>query len=49
MGYVRDDGITAIVYNGVDNHIHELTLVDGRWTSTGGYLCAQRWRFQRRL
>ena len=47
MGYIRGDGVTAVVYWGEDNHIHELTLVEGHWlhsdlslaagTSTGGY------------
>jgi hypothetical protein len=31
MGYVRGDGLTAVVYAGADRHMHELTLVDGRW------------------
>ena len=30
-GYVRDDGVTAVVYLGNDDHIHELTLIDGHW------------------
>jgi hypothetical protein len=29
--YVRGDGITAVLYRGSDNHIHELTLQNGRW------------------
>lgn len=46
-GYIRGDGITAIIYYGRDGHVHELALIDGRWrhtdlslaanTSTGGY------------
>jgi hypothetical protein len=31
MGYIRGDGVTAVVYCGNDNHIHELTLVEGHW------------------
>jgi hypothetical protein len=32
VGYVRADGIPAIVYRGVNNHIYELYLLsDGKW------------------
>lgn len=30
-GYVRADRVTAVVYRGMDNHIHELPLQGGRW------------------
>jgi hypothetical protein len=34
MGYVRGDGVTAVVYRGIDSHVHELALTGGRWQQT---------------
>lgn len=34
VGYVRGDRVTAVVYAGDDRRLHELALVDGRWTHT---------------
>jgi hypothetical protein len=31
VGYVRTDGVNAIVYRGTDEHIYELTLVNGQF------------------
>jgi hypothetical protein len=33
MGYVRGDGVTAVVYPGL-GRMHELTLVDDHWVHT---------------
>lgn len=31
MGYVRHDGVNAVVYTGTDHYIHEQSLWSGRW------------------
>jgi len=33
-GYVRGDGVTAVVFCGSDNHVHELALIGGQWVHT---------------
>ena len=40
MGYVRGDGVTAVVYHGADDHIHELKLVGGNWVHSDLFLLA---------
>jgi len=39
-GYVRGDGVTAVVYCGSDNHIHERALIAGQWVHTDLSLAA---------
>lgn len=32
-GYVRQDGVNAVVYRGTDNHVYELRLTSSNWVS----------------
>jgi hypothetical protein len=40
MGYIRGDSVTAVVYCGSDNHIHELALIGGQWVHSDLSLAA---------